>query len=503
MGMAVTTPSHHCMPNTTTLSPQHCTRAAHPLAALLVAIAMAGCASAPTPPPIEASLPSGTLSQWARADTPGVSGAPADDATLANWWSQFSDPLLNRLVQQALTDNRDLQSAQATVLRARAARAATQAGFYPTVGIDAGASRSTTRQTGVNTFHLGLSASWEPDVFGAQSAGLAAADADLQTAQWDEATTRMSLLAELGIAYVQWRGAQAREDITRQSLANFEQTLQLAQWKARAGLASALDVQQAQLSVEQTRATLPNLAAEIAQDEHQIALLVGQSPSGWRQAWPIAPGPVPEAASALQRLDVGVPSDLLRRRPDLRSAEAAIRGAWARKEQARRAGWPGLSLTGSVGLQAATLSGLSASTAGVAALAAAVDWTLFDAGARDALVDQQDALLQRTRIAYDAAVLSALKDVEDGLVALSTSRERTQSLSLAAEAAAQALLSQQQRLQAGLIDFATLLQAQRDELGARLSLRSAQTDVCLNLIVVYKALGGGWPAGEQATIASK
>jgi outer membrane protein TolC len=193
-------------------------------------------------------------------------------------------------------------------------------------------------------------------------------------------------------------------------------------------------------------------------------------------------------------LALGLPADLLRRRPDLRAAEARVRAAWARQEQTRRAAWPGLGLSGSVGLQALTLGALGQAGAGVAALAASVDWTLFDNGLRRAQVDQAGAALDGSRLAYDAAVLAAVKDVEDGLVALRGSRDRAESLRQAADAAAATLHWTRVRHDAGLVDFATLLEAQRNELSTLLALQTTQTDLSLNLIRLFKALGGGWDA---------
>jgi len=475
----------------------HLARRAGAQVALTLALALAGCASTLSPPAVSPALGEQALAGWARNDNTTSPSAP-DETALAQWWQQFGDTGLDRLMQQALANNRDLKAAQANLRQAQAARAVSEAGFSPTVGTSASVNRNATRSSASNTYQLGFSASWEPDLNGTQAAGLTAATADQQAAQADLATTRMTITAELGLAYVQWRGAQAREQITRESLASLEQTLQLAQWKAQVGLASSLDVEQSRLTTEQTRANLPSLATEVAQYEHQIALLTGQSPAEWRQAWQSQAGAgVPQATAALQRLAVGLPADLLRRRPDLQSAEANVRATWARKEQTRRAGFPGLSLAGSVGLQALTISGLSAATAGVATLAAAVDWTLFDAGARQAQVDQQDALLAISHASYEGAVLSAVKDVEDGLVALHGSRERAGSLGRAADAAEAALQGTRARHQAGLTDFATLLEAQRDELNTRLSLQTTQTDVSLNLIRVFKALGGGWNANDM------
>lgn len=480
-------------------------RPAWPRAALCATFSLlTACASAPQATDTAPRVAPSALGQWARVEAPPEAAAP-DAQALATWWQQFGDAGLDRLMQQALAGNLDLKSAQATLRQAQAARAATEASGGATVATSAGASRSFSRSSGStqasNLYKLGFSASWEPDLSGAQASGLAAAEADLEAARADLGTTRMTISAELGLAYVQWRGAQARQRITAASLASLEQTLALARWKAQAGLASALDLEQARLAVEQTRASLPSLATEIAQDEHQIALLTGRSPREWLAelaADPLTPAGVPLAGPALARLGLGLPADLLRRRPDLRAAEARVRAAWARQEQTRRAGWPGLSLNGSVGLQALTLGALGQASAGVAALAASVNWTLFDNGLRAAQVDQAGAALEGSRVAYDATVIGALKDVEDSVVALGGNRDRAESLRQAADAAAATLHWTRVRHDAGLTDFATLLEAQRNELSALLALQTTQTELSLNLITLFKALGGGWDAEPQA-----
>lgn len=471
-------------------------------ATLAAAFALAGCASTLQPPAVTPALTEGALEHWARADASAQLFAP-DEASLAQWWRQFDDTGLDTLMQQALESNRDLRAAQATVREAQAARAATEAGARPQAGVSASASRSATRSSAGNTVQLGFSASWEPDLRGDQAAGLTAAGADLQAARADLGSTRMTLVAEVGLAYVQWRGAQARQRITQASLASLEQTLALARVKAQVGLASALDLEQARLTVEQTRASLPTLATEVAQYEHQLALLTGRTPAELQRELPAASAerPVPRAPEAIHRLAVGLPGDLLRRRPDLRSAEAAVQGAWAREEQTRRAGWPGISLSGSVGLQALTLAGLGASGAGIAALAASVDWTVFDAGLREAQVAQQSAALERSRAAYEGAVLGAVRDVEDALVALRGSRDRAASLGQAADAAAATLHWTRIRHTTGLTDFDHLLEAQRNELSALLALQTTHTDQSLNLIRVWKALGGGWTEADT-TVAT-
>jgi len=469
-----------------------------PLASLAAMLALlAGCASSPAEPAQSAGPP---LTQW---QTP-AQASPPDAAALAQWWRQFQAPMLEGMVEQALAHNTDLRTARASLAQAQAARAVADAATQPQLGLGLSASRTRVDGGGSTPVDkLAFSASWEPDLRGSLGLASQAAQSDEDAAAADLASTRVSLVAEVGLAYVQWCDAQARERLTRASLASLEETQALVRWRAQAGLASALDLEQAVLNTEQTRASLPSLATELAQDAHTLALLLGQTPFDFATRWGASAPAMPHADAAWQGLTVGLPADLLRRRPDLRSAEAAVQAAWLRREQVRREGWPGLSLSGSLGVQALTLAGLGQPGAAVATLAASVDWSLLDGGQRHALVAQQDALWTARRSAYDAAVLGAVKDVEDSLVALRGSQQRGAALSLASQAARASAQLDHLRHAAGLLDASTLLEAQRTELSAALALQSNRSDESLHLIRVFKALGGGWPVeAEPATRAA-
>ncbi len=454
--------------------------------ALAASLMLAACASTAPPPPEGAEVsPEPT---WWRS---GALATATPDAALSTWWAQFQDADLTWLVQTVQQHNSEVYIAQATLRQAQAARAAVEAQRWPQLGV--GATASSSRSAGTTTLvrKLSASASWEPDVTGAQAAQQSAEEANVAAAVADLATTQMSLAAEMAIAYVQWRDAQARWQLTRTSAQSLADTLALTAWRAQAGLDSALALEQARLNWAQTEASLPSLAAEVATYEHQMALLTGMN--GVEMLVRLRPqADLPDDVPALQRLSLGVPADVLRRRPDLRSAEAAVRAQWATREQTRRTGWPAVSLNGSLGWQALSWAALGTPGTGVAALAASIDWTLWDGGQRQALVTQQDALLEAAQWRYAASVRSALKDVEDALVSLRSQTERGQTLAQAARAAeAAARLSAHQR-QAGLIGLADLLSAQRTALSAQLSLQTARTERLVALIGLYKALGGGW-----------
>lgn len=471
------------------LSTSRCLRAALGAPVLL----LAACASVGTPPP----APDATValpSRWAASDL----SRPADDAALARWWQLLGSRDLDALVERALTRNTSLRSAQAALRQARALRAASEASARPSLALGGSAQgQQTDGAGGSHTLSLAFSASWEADLWGAQSLGLAASRADERAAQADLAATRLALLAELGLAWTQWQADLTRQRITRQSLRSLEETQDLTRWNVQAGLASALDLQQVVQTLESTRASLLALNAQVTQDRHALAVLAGDPPAAATLPDNSADG-LPGLDQALAGLATGLPADLLRRRPDLHAAESSVQAAWLRRRQAERAAWPGLTLNGSLGLQAATLAGLGQPGAALATLAASVNWPLLDGGRQAAQLEQQDAALDAARAAYDAALLAALKDVEDSLAALQGATDRQTALRRASEAALQAMRLSQVRRQAGLIDTAALLDAQRTALSSELAWVTARADQASNLIRTWKALGGGWDAPARA-----
>ena len=289
--------------------------------------ACAGVAPAnPATPATQAALPAPaawTASAAAAGPSPTAPTAPAtlDRSALARWWQQFDDPLLTALIDEALQGNTDLAIARARLDQARALRDSQAASASPQLGSSAGVSRSRSRSTGgVNTWQAGLDASWEPDFFGAQSSALRGREWDVAASAADLATTRMTVAAEVGIAYATLRGSRAQWRIARDNLAAQEQTLALTRWRAQAGLASTLDAEQARLSTEQLRANLPALEASIAQSEHRLAVLLGQPPAALRERL----GTGDRLPAAARDVPAGVPPELLRQRPEVRAAELAF-----------------------------------------------------------------------------------------------------------------------------------------------------------------------------------
>jgi NodT family efflux transporter outer membrane factor (OMF) lipoprotein len=435
---------------------------------------------------------------WSAAALPG-GAATANTATaspLAQWWQRFNDPLLSTLVTQALQANTTVRSAQAALLQSRALRDAKSANLVPVVNTSASAQRSTSGgNEASNNWRAGFDASWEPDVFGSMRNALSATEADASAAETNLAAVQVSIAAEVAVTYIELRGLQARLALARNNLASQTETQQITDWRVQAGLASALDLEQARAASAQTSAQIPALESSMAQAQHSLAVLTGQAPGALQATLAAAPS-LPQAPGDLA---LRIPAETLRQRPDVRAAEHRISAALARVAQADAARYPGFQISGSVGLSALTLGALSTSGTVANALLASVSVPLFDGGAARAQVRAQEAALEQTRMSYQATVLTALKDVEDALVALQGDRARLAWLGVAADAAGNADLLARQRYASGLIDFRSVLETQRTLLSTQDSVASTRASLSADHVRLYKALGGGWtPAADPA-----
>ena len=406
--------------------------------------------------------------------------------SLNDWWQQFNDPLLTMLITQALQANTTVRSAQAALQQARALRDIGAAGLSPSLSASGSAQRGKSDGGDTsNSLRAGLDARWELDVFGARPSSLDASEADAQASQASLADVQVSIAAEVALAYIQLRGLQAQLQIARNNLASQQETLQITDWRLQAGLTTTLELEQARAAAEQTSAQLPTLQTSIRQTQLSLALLSGQTPDTL-QGLVAESRPIPEIAGDWA---LGIPAQTLRQRPDVRAAEQRIRAALSRVSAADAARYPGFALSGSLGLNALSLT---SPTRIASALLGSISVPLFDGGAVLAQVRAQEAALEQARVAYEAVVLTAVKDVESALAALQGDRARQLHLQNAATAAANAALLAQQRYASGLIDFQTVLQTQRTLLTAQDSMASTQAAISTDHVRLVKALGGGW-----------
>jgi NodT family efflux transporter outer membrane factor (OMF) lipoprotein len=432
---------------------------------------------------------------WSVTDVFAINGTQS----LAQWWLHFDDPLLAGLITQALATNTSVRSARAALRQSRALRDVAAAALYPGVNGSASAGRTSVgNNDAVNSFKVGLDASWELDVFGANRSALRAADATARASAASLGDVQVSIAAEVALNYIALRGTQLRLTIAETNLASQLDTLQITNWRMQAGLVTSLETEQSRAATEQTRAQLPALQTSIEQTRHALAVLTGRPPAALAQML-AATGPIPQTAFDLA---LSFPAETLRQRPDVRNAEWLIAAAMARVAQANAARLPDFRLGGSLGLAAMTLDALTSGASIVRALLASMTVPLFDGGGLRAQVRVQQAALDIAGIAYEAAVLTALTDVEDALVALRNDRQRLTSLSNAADAAAIASLLARQRFASGLVDFQVVLDTQRTQLSTQDSVATSNADVAADHVRLYKALGGGWRTdGNDVAVA--
>jgi multidrug efflux system outer membrane protein len=314
-----------------------------------------------------------------------------------------------------------------------------------------------------------------------------AAEADLGAKQEDLHDVLVSLLAEVAVNYLDVRTFQVRLAVAEANLEAQSETYQLAQWRYEAGLSDELTVQQARYNLENTRSQIPTLRTGLEEAMNRIAVLLGEQPGKLhaelekREPIPVTP----------LNVAVGVPADLLRRRPDVRQAERQLAAQTARIGVATADLYPKFTLSGSIGLEALSLNNLSS---GIWTLSGGprISWAIFKAGAIRQNIEVQSALQEQYLIAYETAVLSALEEVENALVAYAEEQQRRQSLSEATQAAQKAVELAQHKYQAGLTDFSNVLDAQRSLLSFQDQLAQSDGTVTSNLVRLYKALGGGW-----------
>jgi len=440
--------------------------------------AAAGCGSAQVPAPVISSTPPAA---WHTA-AQGVVVERSDD--LSRWWEQLGDATLTDLVDRALAGSPDLRTAQARLRQARAQREVTRADLLPSASASAAASDRRNSPAG---FSAGFDASWEPDVFGGTRAGIDAATADLLATAEDLHATQVSLTAEVARNYVELRTLQLRLDIARRNEASQAETLELTGFRAQAGLVGSLDVEQARANLEQTRAQIPALESSVAQAMHRIATLVGLEPTALTAELDHA-APVPSVPSEIA---IGIPTDTLRQRPDVRAAEQRIVAETSRLAQAETRRYPQFSLSGSIGVEVVR-GALTGGTSLVASAAGSVLQTVFDGGRIRQQIEIQSAVQEQAMVSYEATVLTALEEVENALVSLEKSRQRLSSLDAAAEASANAALLARNQYTAGLVDFQTVLDTERTVRSVEDSVAATEGDRVIALVQLYKALGGGW-----------
>jgi multidrug efflux system outer membrane protein len=438
---------------------------------------------------------------------------PAED--IATFWRGFGDPKLNALIERAVVANGDIRLAQGRLLEARAGQDEAEAALRPGVGLDTSATRAIrplTQQPGTsrstrtgNTFDASFLAQWELDLFGRLRRGSEAATALSAAGQAQVHAAQTSVAAEVARNYLELRGLQLRLQVTVVSLANQRESLGITQARVEAGRGTQLDLARAQSLVASTEAALPALQTAAERAIFRLATLTAQAPRALlAELSPATPmtGLPALPVTDLAKLPVGTPEQWLQRRPDVIAAERQLAASTALIGVARGELYPRLSLSGLLGLNAASLSSLGRGEAARYSLGAGLSWTPFDLGAIRSRIRASEARAQQSLVGFEQAVAVALEETEGAFSSYTRSAERAEKLEAAARSADEAAGLARARYEAGVSDFLPVLDAEREALGYRDQWVQAQVGTATSLVAVYRALGGGWRVVEVTQAAN-
>jgi outer membrane protein, multidrug efflux system len=454
----------------------------------------------------------------------GAAGQNASEADLAEWWRQFDDPILDRLITDALAANLDIMTAASRIQQAREQEIIQGAAGLPSVSAtgaavrlhsnsnpfaqlfggagaspgansgsgsasgSGGAAPSGGSSTNLNLYSIGFDATWEIDFFGGVTRSVQAATAKEDAAIWALRDAEVTLTAEIARDYFAVREAQARIAIVNAELERQSNTLAVINAKALAGFVTYLDVNQQTAQAAETAAQVPQLEAEMHANITAIGVLLGRTPEAVAAEFP-GSNTLPQAPAALP---IGLPSDLLRRRPDIREAERNLAAATAQVGVAVAQLYPKFDLLGLAAFAGTSLNSLLSTKNFSDAAVAYISWPIFTAGRLQANVRMNEAEENQAYFAYKASVLKALQDAEDALGRYDADQQRLVFLWQEIAAATSSVTIAQQQYTAGLTDYLNVLTTQSSLLKAQDEAAQTQAALVTDLASLYKALGGGW-----------
>jgi outer membrane protein, multidrug efflux system len=452
--------------------------------AVSLGVPLVGCMVGPDYHAPKQSVPD----RWDSPPTTQASVIVHQPTELKAWWTRFNDPELNTLVNRALTQNLDLEAADERIHQARAVLGIAKGELLPTLGSDGGYTRSGGgRQLWGSSWTAGLNEVWQIDVFGGLRRGTEQAQANLYVAEWDRRNVMVTVLGDVAADYITLRGNQQAVIIARESLEVDTRNAKVARDKQKLGTGTALDIAQADAEVASTNAALESLEAAEQQSIYAISVLLALPPTALNlelsssEKVPDPPSEVP----------VGLPSDLLRRRPDIRKAERQLAAATAGIGVAVAQLFPQFSLTGQLGLQARQIS-LQNWDNSFWSFGPSVTWSILDANVIRSQIDQQNALTEQAATAYRQTVLNALLQVQNVLVAYAHEQHRRVALTDSVRLNQQAVTIASRRYQDGQTDFLAVLDAERTLFAAQNALVLSNQTIGTDAVALYEALGGGW-----------
>ncbi|MDJ0950692.1 MAG: efflux transporter outer membrane subunit [Alphaproteobacteria bacterium] len=421
----------------------------------------------------------------------------AEPGDYGQWWASFNDPVLNSLVDSARGQNLDLQAAGVRILEARAVLGIATGNQYPQtqqatgniLGTKIGGETPVVPRARFTEFRAGFDAAWELDFWGRFARGIESADAGLRASIADYDDLLVSLTAEVASTYTQIREFEERIRLARRNVQIQARTLKLAVDRFRGGAVTELDVTQARSNLRTTQALVPQLQISLRQSQNALSVLLGQPPSELRDVLGGESRPIPAAPPEVA---VGIPAELLRRRPDIRRAELDAATQSARIGVARADLFPRFQLVGSIGFEADQTTDWFTGRAFNGFGGPAVSWNILNYGRITNNVRAQDARYQELIVNYQNTVLEAAQEVEDGLAGFVRSQQQAKFLAGAVQALNRSVELSLQQYTVGVVDFQRVLDTQEDLVQRQDNLAETRSNVALNLIATYKALGGGW-----------
>ncbi len=472
----------------------------------LAVLVVSGCMVGPNYHPPQPTVPT-TWVGVTETPTGQPSVATAQPADLTQWWQQFNDPTLTALVEEAVKTNLDLRLAEARLRQARATRGVAVGGLWPAV--TASGSYQRLHTAGVtpdnqvqNLYQAGLDAVWELDLFGGYRRNVESANANIRAAIENIRDVQVSLIAEVALNYIQLRGYQQEILIAQNNLKAQQQTSEITHKRLDVGFASALDAANADSDVATTESQIPVFETAAQQSIYALSVLLARPPADLLKQL----SPTGNLPSVPAQVPAGLPSDLLRRRPDIRESEAQLHAATAQIGVAIANLFPRFSLTGTVNWQSNLLRTWWTEASRSFGVGPSVSWPIFQGGAIVSNVRLQKALRDQAFIAYQKTVLAAFQDVENALIAFAKEQQHRKALNDAVVANRKAVDFSLQLYTEGQIDFLNVLNAQRSLYASEDALVQSERNIATDLIALYKALGGGWesvPFGKLDTTQGK
>ncbi len=476
----------------------------------------AACTITPRPSPMSVPIPN----TWQNEITSPI----RNDPTLSNWWKTFQDPLLLSLIDRGIANNKEIRQASARIRETRASRVATASRFWPFLGWSTSYARNrsssavvsfdladflnkdaeenanpSSRSNGSpsrsfsfgedrNFYATALDASWELDLFGRTRWEVAAAEARIEETQEIFRDVLLTLVAEIAHNYIELRGAQTRVSIALENITSQKESLEITVARYEAGLTSALDVEEARTLYTSTRASVPTLQTSVQEYIHRLAVLMGDPPESHFEDLGDNQG-IPSAALGNS---IGLPSELLRRRPDIRAAERALAATNAEIGVATGDLFPRLTLTGRLGTQGLDISDLGKPVGLSWSAGPSIIWPIFDAGRVRANIEVQNARQEQALAGYEKAILVSLEEVENAVVAYNQERLRRRWLIKSVTASKAAVEIAKERYLSGLENYLSVVITQADLHKAEDQLAQCSTATSSHVVALYKALGGGW-----------